>query len=124
MTLAFGVFGLLLASVGLYGIVAFFAVDRRRELAVRAALGARSADLRRLVVLSALRPVAAGIGLGLCGSVAFVIVARRLMSGLGSFDALPFAAGSLLLALVAGVAADLPARRAASRSTSEGLRAE
>jgi putative ABC transport system permease protein len=124
VTLAFGLFGLLLASVGLYGIVAFFAVERRRELAVRAALGARSADLWRLVVLSGLRPVAAGIGLGLCGSVAFVIVARRLISGLGSFDALPFAAGSLLLALVATVAADLPARRAASRSTSEGLRAE
>ncbi len=124
VTGAFGLFGLLLSCVGLYGIVAFLSLARRRELAVRAALGARSADLRRLVVLQGLRPVLAGIGLGLVGSLAFATLAGRLVPGMSGVEAPPFVAASLLLGLVAAVAADLPARRAASRSPIEGLRGE
>jgi putative ABC transport system permease protein len=121
---AFGFFGLLLASVGLYGLVAFFAAERRHELAIRSALGAPGAELRRLVVLEGLRPVAAGIALGLAGAVAFGRLAAGFIPQVGAFDPPAFAAGALLLALVAAVAADLPARRARVTSPAEILRSE
>jgi ABC-type antimicrobial peptide transport system permease subunit len=76
------------------------------------------------VVLQGLRPVLAGIGLGLVGSLAFATLAGRLVPGMSGVEAPPFVAASLLLGLVAAVAADLPARRAASRSPIEGLRGE
>jgi hypothetical protein len=121
---AFGLLGLLLASVGLYGLVAFFAAERRSELALRVALGARSADLRRLVVLSGLRPVAGGLALGLAGAYAFARLALELVPGMGVLDAQPFGVGALLVTAVAALAAYLPARRAARRPPVEALRAD
>jgi predicted permease len=124
VTSAFGLFGLLLASVGLHGIVAFFAVQRRGELALRAALGAGASDLRRLVMREGLRPVVAGAATGLVASVAFARLAQQLVPGMGELDAAPIAAAALLLLGVALLAADRPARRAAARSPVEGLRGE
>jgi predicted permease len=124
VTSAFGLFGLLLASVGLHGIVAFFAVQRRSELAVRAALGARASDLRRLVLREGVRPVATGAAAGLVASVAFARLAQRLVPGMGGLDAAPIAAAALLLLAVALLAADRPARLAAARSPVDVLRGD
>lgn len=124
VTGVFGIFGLMLASVGLYGIVAFFAGQRRRELAIRAALGARPRDLRRLVLMQGLRPVGAGVLVGLAGAAGFARLVGTLVPGMGGFDALPFAAGALVLIATAALAADLPARRAAASSPATGLRAD
>jgi hypothetical protein len=121
---AFGLLGLLLASVGVYGLVAVFAAERRSELALRVALGARSADLRRLVVLSGLRPVAWGLVLGLPGAYAFARLAAALVPGTSSIDSQPFVAGALLVAAVAALAAYVPARRAARQPPVVGLRAD
>jgi putative ABC transport system permease protein len=121
---AFGLFGLLLASVGLYGLVAFFVVQRRHELAIRAALGARAVDLRRLALAEGLRPVAGGIFVGLCGAFAFGRVAASFIPAVGAFDLTAFVGGALLLATVAVIATDLPARRAAATSPMDVLRSE
>jgi predicted permease len=124
VTGAFGLFGLLLASLGLYGIVAFDAVQRRHELAIRAALGARSADLRRLVVLQGLRPVAAGVLVGLVASLAFARLIAAFVPVVGAFDGPAFAGGVVLLMTAALLAADLPARRAALVPPIESLRGD
>jgi ABC-type antimicrobial peptide transport system permease subunit len=124
VTSAFGLFGLLLASVGLHGVVAFFVVQRRGELALRAALGAGASDLRRLVLREGVRPVAAGVVVGLAGSVVFAQLAQRLVPGMGGPDAAPIVAAAVLLLVVALLAADRPARRAAERSPVDALRGE
>jgi predicted permease len=124
VTGAFGIFGLLLASVGLYGMVAYFAAQRRRELAIRAALGARPWDLRRLVLVQGLRPVAAGVLAGLAGALGFARLAQALVPGMAGFDLAAFAVGALELVATAALAADLPARRAAARTPVSGLRAD
>ncbi len=121
---AFGFFGLLLASIGLYGLVSFFVVQRRHELAIRAALGARAVDLRRLVLADGLRPVAGGAGIGLLGAFAFGRIAAGFIPAVGAFDPLAFAAGALVLFAVAAFAADLPARRAAATSPMAVLRSD
>ncbi len=124
VTGAFGLFGLLLASVGLYGIVAYFAAQRRRELAIRAALGARSADLRRLLASQGLRPVGLGVLVGLLGALGFARLAQSLVAGMGALDLSAFAGGSLLLLVVSALAADVPARRAASAPPAAALRGD
>jgi putative ABC transport system permease protein len=124
VTGAFGLFGLMLASVGLYGIVAFFAAQRRRELAIRAALGARPEDLRRLVLLQGLRPVGVGVLVGLAAALGFAKLAEALVPGMGGLDATAFVGGALVLLATAALAADLPARRAAASSPVTGLRAD
>ena len=124
VTGAFGLFGLLLATVGLYGIVAFFAVQRRHELAIRAALGAQAADLRRLVVLQGLRPVGAGVLLGLAASLAFARLIAGFLPSVGAFDPWAFAGGVVVLVATALVAADIPARHAASRPPIASLRGD
>ena len=124
VTTAFAAFALVLASVGLYGIVAYLVERRRHELAVRAALGARAADLRRLVLLSGLRPVALGLAAGLVGALLLGQLAAGFVPSVGAFDPVVFAGGALLLATVSLVAADLPARRAARARPMDLLRGE
>jgi putative ABC transport system permease protein len=124
VTSAFAVFALLLASVGLYGVVAFLVERRRHELAVRAALGARARDLRSLVLRQGLRPVAAGLLVGLAGAAALGRLASGFLPSVGSFDPVVFAGGSLVLAAVSVLAADVPARRAATSRPMDVLRGE
>ena len=117
-------FALVLASVGLYGVVAYLVERRRHELAVRAALGARAGDLRRLVLLSGLRPVAVGLAAGLVGALLLGRLAAGFVPSVGAFDPVVFAGGALLLAVVSVFAADLPARRAALARPADLLRGE
>lgn len=117
-------FGLLLASVGLYGLVSYFALKKRHELAVRAALGADRRHLRRLALRQGLVPVAIGLALGAVASLALGRVVAGFVPSVGPSDPLALAAAGLLLFAVSLVAADLPARRAAKASPMEALRSE
>jgi ABC-type antimicrobial peptide transport system permease subunit len=111
---AFAAVAALLAAVGIFSVLAYLVGQRSREIAVRRAVGARTADVIRLVVGQALRSVAVGLVLGLAGAVA----AARLLEGL-LYEISPWDVGSYLGALVVlGVAALLatliPAIRAAT----------
>ncbi|MGE3273765.1 MAG: ABC transporter permease [Vicinamibacterales bacterium] len=110
---AFGGLALALTLVGLYGIITYAVQERRRELAVRLALGASPAELVRRVVGTGLRPALAGIVLGLGGAVLLTRLLARFLFGVSALDPMTFTALAALVVLVSGVAAYVPARRAA-----------
>lgn len=119
-----GAVGLLLASVGLYGLMASSAARRTRELGIRIALGATRTSVIRLMLGEGLRLAAAGIGVGL---VLAVLSARTLAPYLFSvspLDPLAFGVMTLVFVLVVLVASFVPARRAAAADPLEALRAE
>ncbi len=103
---------LLLAALGIYGVIAYGVTQRTQEIGIRMALGAQRGDVLKMVVRQALMLVAVGIAIGGAGA----LVLTRLMAGLlfqvGTSDPLTFAAVSGILALVALVASYLPGRRA------------
>jgi len=108
----FGGLALVLASIGLYGVMSFAVSRRTREMGIRVALGARPGDVFRLVLRQGMTLVVAGLVLGL---IAGVIVTRLLESflyGVSTTDALTFVAIPVLLTLVALLACYLPARKA------------
>ncbi len=110
----FAAVALVLAAIGLYGVVAFSVNQRRAELGLRLALGAHRGDLLRLVVRQGLTPVVAGICLGLAGAAALTSVMRSLLFEVSAQDPLTFAGVALTLLLVAALACYIPARRAMS----------
>jgi predicted permease len=115
---------LLLAMVGVYGVVAYTVSQRRGEMGVRLALGASPARLRRLVVGEGMRLAAVGIALGAAAALALSRLLAGLLYGVSAHDAVAFAAAPLLLAAVVLVACDLPARRAARVDPRQALAAE
>jgi predicted permease len=115
---------LVLAAVGLYGVVSFMVSQRTREIGIRMALGARSRVVMRAVFLSAFRPVGVGVGIGLLGGLAFARLLAVALMGIKPFDAVAFASTSLLMCMVAGLATWLPARRAARVDPMLALRHE
>ncbi|HSE68500.1 MAG TPA: ABC transporter permease, partial [Gemmatimonadales bacterium] len=121
---AFAAIALMLAAVGLFGLVAFMVSQRRREIGVRMALGASPGQVMRLALLQGLRPVLAGVALG----IPLALLGTRFLSGMlfGVSPADPFSFGmvSVILVLVAVIACYLPARRVMSISPSEAMRAE
>ena len=120
----FGAFGLLLASIGVYGVTAYGARQRTREIGVRMALGARRTDVTRLLVLGAMPPIVAGAMLGLLGTA---LLARRMTSMLyqpSLTDAGYVALSLLLLMLCALIATLVPAGRAARVSPVEAIRTD
>jgi len=123
----FGVFAALavvLAGGGLFGIVSLDVGRRRRELAVRVALGARRGDIVRSVLVPAVRRLAAGIALGLAVSAALSGALRALLFGVEPLDASTYAAVTLIVSLVVIGASYLPARRAARIDPLLTLRSE
>lgn len=121
---AFGLAALVIAAVGLYGVLAFDVTQQRRELGVRVALGATPHGIRALVLGRGYRLVAAGLVVGALAS----LVGARLISGLlfdaPAFDLVPLAAATLSLLLTTLVATWLPARRATRADPIEALRAD
>jgi putative ABC transport system permease protein len=108
----FAAVSLLLASVGLYGVVAFSVNQRRTELGLRVALGAEPGEVMRLVLRQGMVPVAVGMGAGLGGAVLLARVMKSLLFGVEPGDPATFGGVAILLTLVALAACYLPARRA------------
>jgi ABC-type antimicrobial peptide transport system permease subunit len=125
---SFGALSLMLACVGLYGLLAFSLVQRKSEMGVRLALGAQPADLVRLVVTEALVLVGIGLAIGLPSALAAGRFAASqisgLLFGLEATDPLTIAAAAVVLVVVALVAAYLPARRASRVDPVMVLRSE
>jgi predicted permease len=107
-----GGLALVLASVGLYGLMSYSVSQRTREIGVRMALGAKRTDVVAMVVRQAMTLVAAGLILGLGGAFAVSRVVSGLLFGLSATDPVTFAGVSLLLTLIAALATYVPARRA------------
>ena len=124
MLAAFALLALVLASVGLYGVLSYGVSQRRRELGVRAALGASPRDLVGIVVREGLVVATVGLAAGLAASAALTRFMQAALFGIEPLDAVSFAAAPLMLLLVAGAACLLPAARAAATDPAEALRFE
>ena len=116
-----GAAGLLLAAVGIYGVVAYFASQRTSEIGIRMALGATRADVVRLVTRQAVVPVLAGVGFGAAGAVAATNTLSSQLVNVTPTDPTTFAAVAGTLLMVALLAAVIPARRAARLDPSRAL---
>jgi len=121
---SFGLFALLLAAIGLYGVVAYGAARRTNEIGVRLALGAQRRDVTRLVMRESLVLVTLGIGIGLAIALAMTRLISNLLFGLTANDPLTMALATALLVAVAALAGYLPACRAAKVDPMEALRHE
>jgi putative ABC transport system permease protein len=119
-----GALALLMASVGVYGVIAYVVSHRTREMGVRIALGADRRHVMRLVLAEGARLVALGIAAGLAGSVATTRTLKGFLYGVSAVDPLTFAGVPILLAAVAFVACYVPARRAAKVDPMIALRWE
>jgi len=121
---AFAGTALLIAAIGLYGVLTFDALERRRELGVRVALGATPASIRRLLVGRGVRIVAAGVMLGAVGALASTRLLAGVFLEVPRADAMAFAAATALLAVTTLVATWLPARRATRTDPIDALRTQ
>jgi ABC-type antimicrobial peptide transport system permease subunit len=120
----FAALGLILAMIGLYGLLAFSVTQRQREMGIRLALGAQRFDVLSLVVGQGLRLTLAGVFIGLLGSFALTRVLASVLFGVTPSDPLTFVGVTLLLLLVAVLASWLPARRATNVHPMKALRCE
>ena len=121
---AFAGAALLMALVGIYGVIAYSVGQRTRELGVRMALGATAGGTVRMIVRSSMGSVALGVVIGLAGAVVVSRALSGMLHGVGPLDPLVFGAVPLALAAAALVASLLPARRAAKVDPIEALRVE
>jgi predicted permease len=121
---SFGLLALVLAAVGIYGVVAYTTKQRTHEIGIRMALGAGKGDVFRQVVGQGLRLTLAGLGVGLAVSLVMTRFLRGMLFGVGAADWLTFATVAIVLCLVAMAACFVPARRAASVDPMQALRTE
>ena len=124
LTTLFGILALILASVGLYGVMTYFVAKRTGEIGIRMALGATRSSVLGSVMWSALLQIAFGLAFG----VPFALLAGHLMAsqlyGVGAYDPWALSGAAVVLALCAVVASLVPARRAASIEPMQALRTE
>jgi putative ABC transport system permease protein len=120
----FSAIGLLLAAVGVYGVMSFAVGQRTKEMGLRMALGARSGAVVAMVVKQGLRLAAAGVVVGLTGAFAVMRVLGKLLYGIAPNDGATFAGAALLLTVVAAAACYIPARRAARADPIAALRCD
>jgi putative ABC transport system permease protein len=120
----FGGGALLLAAIGIYGVIGYSVAQRTHEIGIRIALGAEQRDILKLIVGQGMVLIAIGVGIGLALAFAATRVLKSLLFGISATDPLTFAVVVILLIAVALLACYLPARRATKVDPLEALRYE
>jgi putative ABC transport system permease protein len=121
---AFGIVAASLAATGIYGVMAYAVAERRREIGIRMALGARATDVVLMVFRQAAALIVVGTGLGLAVALASTKAMQSVLFGVTATDPATYATAMLLLLLIAVAASVVPARRAASVEPTVALRQE
>jgi predicted permease len=121
---SFAAVALVLAAIGIYGVMAYTVAQRTREIGVRMALGADPVSVERLVVWQGMRPALIGVAVGLLGALMVSRLIASLLYGVSALDPVTFALVPLFLATIALVATYLPARRATRVSPTVALQSE
>jgi predicted permease len=121
---AFALFGLILAAVGIYGVMSYLVAQGTHDIGVRVALGAQRANIIRMVLRQGTELAAIGIVVGLIGAIALTRVLAGLLFGVSATDSLTFCGVVLILAVVAMLATYIPAWRATKVDPIEALRQE
>jgi putative ABC transport system permease protein len=119
---AFALVAVLLAAIGIYGVVAYSVLQRRKEIGVRLALGASQPDLRRLILKNGMVPVFAGLGAGLLAASLLARLIASLLFEVGTLDPLTFIGAPLILVLAAAIPCWLNARQASQIDPMDALR--
>lgn len=113
-----------LATVGIYGVVAYVVTRRRREVGIRMALGASMRDVRRLILGQTLRPVAAGLAIGMTIAAGAARVLQSVLFGVSPFDPVAYLGAPLVMMAIAALATWLPTRQALQTDPVATLRSE
>ena len=121
---AFAAFAMLLAAVGIYGVMSHLVAQSTHDIGVRVALGAQTGNILGMVVRQGMELAAIGIAIGLAGAALLTRVMASLLFGISATDALTFGAVAALLAVVAFFATAIPARRATTVDPMVALRDE
>jgi putative ABC transport system permease protein len=124
LTGLFAVVALLLGAIAVYGVVSHSVARRTREIGLRMALGALRSQVLRSIVAAGMRPVIAGLAVGLAAAIAAASVLRGLLFGIAPADPLAIGSVAVVLLVTSGVACYLPARRAARLDPAIALRAD